>query len=187
MTGEELVKICSDCGAEYSPQAEVCADCGGTLISPRDYEARQVPLAQEEEKVLVREGPVRYLEELARHMNRKGIRSTVRYHGAVPGRCSPVVLFGLYVTTADEAVAKEVDREYWLRGAPENACSFQYTEQELEGQCPACSCALPKGAAECPECGLAVGMKEDVVTCPDCDAVVDDDIDKCPNCGAEFE
>lgn len=80
-----------------------------------------------------------------------------------------------------------MDRAHWLKGAPEHAESFRYEGQELAGVCPACSTKLPANAAECPECGLAVGFEEDVVLCPDCDAEVGDEVTRCPNCGAEFE
>jgi predicted amidophosphoribosyltransferase len=185
---EEPVKVCSTCGAEYSLRAESCADCGGKLVSPEDYEERFEPLANEEEVVLIREGAPRYLKELAQHMTKNGIRASIAFHGGQPGSCpSGGVRFGLYVPKADHDAAKEIDRVQWLQGAPDHATSFEYKEQELQGTCPACETALPKGATECPECGLAVGFDEDAATCPDCDAPVGDDVDKCPNCGAEFE
>jgi predicted amidophosphoribosyltransferase len=184
---EEPIKICSKCGAEYSLRAESCADCGGALVSPEDYEERFEPLTDEEEVVLVREGAPRYLKELAGHMIQQGIRVSLAYHGGGPGACPSGVQFGLYVPKDDLQSAKEIDRMHWLQGAPEHATSFEYKEQELQGTCPACSTTLPKSAAECPECGLAVGFDDDVATCPDCDAPVGDEVDKCPNCGAEFE
>ncbi|UCG53195.1 MAG: hypothetical protein JSW58_06475 [Candidatus Latescibacterota bacterium] len=184
---EEPVKICSSCGAEYSLRAEVCADCGGKLVSPQDFEKRYIPLAEEEEQVLIREGSVGYLQELVEHMKKQGIRAAIRFHGGTPGACPSRTRYGLYVTTADETAAKEVDRNYWLRGAPDHAMSFEYTEQELQGSCPACSCAIPEGSLECPKCGLVVKSDDDVAICPDCDAEVGDEVMRCPNCGAEFE
>lgn len=83
--------------------------------------------------------------------------------------------------------AREIDRRHWLRGAPEEASSFEYKEQELSGVCPACSAKIPQGSAECPECGLVVNPEADMATCPECDAVVGDEVRRCPNCGCEFE
>jgi hypothetical protein len=80
-----------------------------------------------------------------------------------------------------------VDRKYWLRGAPEEAATFQYTEQELGGVCPACATKIPPNAAECPECGLVVNPEAEMAVCPECDAPVGDEVKRCPNCGVEFE
>jgi predicted amidophosphoribosyltransferase len=91
------------------------------------------------------------------------------------------------VTTADETAAKEIDRGHWLRGAPEHASSFSYSEGELQGVCPACSTSIPEGSAECPECGLVVNMEVETAVCPECDGEVDDEVNQCPHCGAEFE
>jgi len=185
---EEPIKICSKCGAEYSPQALMCADCGGKLVWPNEYEKRFVPMEAEEAKALVREGSMRYVKELGRHLEKDGIRSEIRSHGVVPGACpTPNTRWGLYVPVADEAAAKEIDRKYWLHGAPEHAASFKYEEQELQGVCPACSHTLPEKAVECPECGLVVSADGEISTCPACNAEVGDEVDKCPKCGAEFE
>ena len=183
---EEPIKICSDCGAEYSHTAETCADCGGKLVPRQDYEKRFVPLAEEEEQILIRESSIAYLRELMEHMRKTGIRAKIRFH-CQSGTCPSGTRYGLYVTTADETAAREIDRTYWLRGAPDHASSFTYAEQELRGVCPACSCTIPQGSAECPECGLVVKSDEEVATCPDCGAEVGDDVMRCPNCGAEFE
>jgi predicted amidophosphoribosyltransferase len=82
---EEPIKICSNCGAEYSPEALVCADCGGNLVfSQRHGEASAPPAAQEAE-ILVREGPGDYLEELGRLLKTRGIGHEIRFHGCAPG------------------------------------------------------------------------------------------------------
>lgn len=189
---QEPIKICSSCGAEYSLEAQVCADCGGKLLFPEEYEKFFEPLAEEEERVLVREAPFGYLKELLERLTKKGLRADILFHPQPPGTCSPKgcaprTVFGLYVTKPDETEAKEIDRVHWLQGAPEDASSFRYTEQELQGICPACSSRIPEGAAECPECGLVVGFVEEVAACPECDAEVGDEVKRCPNCGAEFE
>ena len=190
---ENPIKICSKCGAEYSLEAQVCADCGGRLVFPQSYEKRFEAPAEEEEQILIREATFGYLKELLEHMTKKGIRAGIRFHAQVPRGCSPKscgasqALYGLYVAKTDETDAKEVDRAHWLQGAPEHALSFEYTESELKGVCPACSSRLPEKAIECPECGLVVGSVEETATCPDCGVEVEDDAARCPKCGAEFE
>lgn len=91
------------------------------------------------------------------------------------------------MTNDNAATARELDRRHWLRGAPEEATSFEYAEQELAGVCPACSTKIPEGSAECPECGLVVNPEANMSTCPDCDTPVGDEVSRCPKCGAEFE
>jgi ribosomal protein L40E len=189
---EPPIKICSKCGEEYDIDAQVCAECGGTLVFPQDFEKRYEPPASEEEVVLIREGTFGYLKELVEHLTKNGIRSGIRLHGQAPGscpstRCIPQGVFGLYVAKTDEAAAREIDRAHWLQGAPEQATSFEYTESERKGICPACSARLPEKAIECPECGLVVGSAEEGAVCPDCGAEVADDASVCPKCGAEFE
>ena len=186
------IKICPKCGEEYDIEAQVCAECGGALAFPQDYEQRYEPPAPEVEVVLIREASFGYLKELLEHLAKKGIWAGVRSHGQAPSSCStrkcaPQPIFGLYVAKTDEAAAQEVDRAHWLQGAPEEGASFTYTESELQGVCPACSTRLPDKAIECPECGLAVGLSEEPATCPDCGTEVADDAARCPKCGAEFE
>ena len=82
---EEPIKICSSCGGEYSLEALTCADCGGKLVSPHEYEKRSVPLEQEEAEILVRQGSVGYLRELGKLLKKNGIQTDIRFHGCPPG------------------------------------------------------------------------------------------------------
>lgn len=82
---EEPIKICSSCGAEYSLEAMTCADCGGKLVFPQEYEKLSVPLEEAEEKILIRQGSVGHLRELAALLQKNGIRSAIRFHGCPPG------------------------------------------------------------------------------------------------------
>ena len=82
---EEPIKICSSCGAEYSLEAVTCADCGGNLVFPQEYEKRSVPLEEAEEGILIRQGSVGYLRELGELLKKSGIRSAIRFHGCAPG------------------------------------------------------------------------------------------------------
>jgi ribosomal protein L40E len=82
---EEPIKICSSCGAEYSLEAVTCADCGGNLVFPQEYERRSVPLEEAEEAILIRQGSVDYLRELGELLQKNGIRAAIRFHGCPPG------------------------------------------------------------------------------------------------------
>jgi hypothetical protein len=82
---EEPIKICSNCGEEYSPEAFTCVECGGTLVLPQEYEKRSVPLEEEEARVLIRQGSVSYLRELSALLKKNGIRTDIQFHGCPPG------------------------------------------------------------------------------------------------------
>ena len=73
------------------------------------------------------------------------------------------------MTTEDENAANEIDRNHWLRGAPEHAADFQYDQQAAAGVCPACSTPVPANTAECPECGLLVNPEAEKAICPECE------------------
>ena len=82
---EEPIKICSKCGEEYSLEALTCAECGGALVFPQEYEKRSVPLEEEEAQVLIRQGSVSYLRELSELLRKNGIRTDIQFHGCPPG------------------------------------------------------------------------------------------------------
>lgn len=185
---QEPVKVCSKCGEEYSPEAMVCVECGGRLVMEEEYERMRVPLTGEEEQlVCVREDGYRYLDELRQRMKTDGVRSAIHLHSDSCRAGSCQMLYGLYVKPEDENKAKEIIHAHWLKGAPEQASSFEYKEQELSGICPACSTAIPENSAECPECGLVVKAVEEASECPTCGAEVGDEVDECPKCGEKFE
>ena len=89
------IKICSKCGGEYSVEAQACADCGGALVFPQDYEKHYEAPVEEEAFVLVREAPFGYLKELLEHLTKKGVCSGIRFHTQEEGSCSPSHLWGV--------------------------------------------------------------------------------------------
>jgi hypothetical protein len=184
---QEPIKTCPKCGGEYAPHGLVCADCGGPLVASLKREAAKPsqPLGEGDEGALVREGRLEYLKDLSRILSGENIRSFV-CPISDPKACAGATVYGLFVSPEDVDAAKELDRALWLKGAPEHASSYRYTEQELAGKCPACGTALPDAGGECPECGLTVG-NVDWAECPTCNTDVPADAEKCPNCGAEFE
>jgi predicted amidophosphoribosyltransferase len=182
---QEPVKTCPKCGGEYAPHGLVCADCGGALVVKREVTEPSQPTGKEEESVLLREGRLDYLKDLSRLLSKERIGSLV-VPRSDPKACAGATVYGLLVSPGNVDAAREIDRALWLKGAPEHASSYRYTEQELGGTCPACGTALPEQSPECPECGLAVGSVESA-ECPACDTDVPADAEKCPNCGAEFE
>jgi ribosomal protein L40E len=82
---EDPIKICSSCGAEYSVDAVICADCGGKLVFAKEYEKRSIPLEEGQAAILIRQEMMGYLTELGELLNKDGIRSLIRFHGCEPG------------------------------------------------------------------------------------------------------
>ena len=82
---EQPVKICVYCGAEYSIDAQSCADCGGPLEFPGGDSKRTAPIEEGEAVVLVRQGAVGYLRELEQLLMKAGISTGIRFHGSAPG------------------------------------------------------------------------------------------------------
>jgi hypothetical protein len=80
---ENDYKVCSKCGEEYALEALTCAECGGALVFPSQYEPP--PLEEDEADVLVRQSQVNYLRELAGLLQKNRIRSAIRFHGCPPG------------------------------------------------------------------------------------------------------
>ena len=186
MMQDDPVKICSKCGEEYSLEAQVCVECGGKLVFEHEYEKRFVPLDETDQMVCVREDKVAYLEELSEVMARNGLRTFIKLHGCAPGGGACGTRYGLYVAPADEAAAKQLINQHWLKDAPEHASAYEYQEQELKGLCPACSAPIPEDSGECPECGLVVKAEEEVFVCPTCDGEVGEQDKTCPHCGEKL-
>jgi ribosomal protein L40E len=193
------IKICPKCGAEYTVDALICADCDVQLVLAQEGDKKPiVPITEDEELVCIREDQVNYLREVSEHINQAGLPTFIRFLHEVPKRGPAGSVYGLFVRPDDAEAAKEIVRVHWLQGAPEDAASYEYKEQELAGVCPACSTPVPEESAECPNCGLVVKAREEIIgpgdeeevdgyVCPSCGTEVDEDATKCPNCRAEFE
>lgn len=143
-----LYKVCRDCGEEYRPEIERCADCGGELdlasddgsIPPPAQEDDEAPQATLTDGVpLTRVDRAASLRPLADALAGASIPFGVRSgpHG-----------FELLVAPDDLDRAAELV-------APHLGLS------PVEGpptHCPACEEALPAGTTECPSCGLGLGL-----------------------------
>ena len=55
-------------------------------------------------------------------------------------------------------------------------------------ECPKCSTEISQDSKFCPECGIELERKEEVVyQCPKCSTEISQDSKFCPECGIEFE
>jgi ribosomal protein L40E len=139
------VRVCRDCGEEFRPEASVCSDCGGVLEdrddTPAAPEAEARPggplVATRPDLVAVAEGAeASEVESSARLLGEAGIAFAVS--GAIHQ-------FRVLVEPGDVARARSV---LGLDAVAGDGAQLS--------ACPACGASLVPGAAECPECGLAL-------------------------------
>ena len=155
-------KICPDCETEYLPHIEKCADCGVTLILHEEYRSVQEEKKRLAEKavrnaVVVREGDLKWLDELCNVLIDAGIPCTVTSDsGCNKGRCGDK--WQLIVSKEDVERAKERIEEYFMEMHPEIRASNELVSQ---GKCPACGFPVHAGANECPDCGLMLVIIEE--------------------------
>jgi len=155
-------KICPDCETEYLPHIEKCADCGVTLILHEEYRSVQEEKKRLAEKavrnaVVVREGDLKWLDELCNVLIDAGIPCTVTSDsGCKKGSCRDE--WQLIVSKEDVERAKERIEEYFMEMHPEIRASNELVSQ---GKCPACGSPVHAGANECPDCGLMLVIIEE--------------------------
>ncbi len=154
-------KICPDCGTEYLPQIERCADCGTILLLPEERERaeeerkRLIGRAVENE-VVIREGDLGWMRELHGVLIGSGIRCKVRSDADCKGSCRGKC--GLVVSPGDVERAQERIEEYFAEMHPEIRTSKELLSG---GKCPACGSPVPSGQNECPDCGLTLVIVEE--------------------------
>jgi predicted amidophosphoribosyltransferase len=165
-----LVKHCPDCGEEYLPHIETCADCGATLVTRDDAS----PLAEDGPPSLP-EGDYRHLLASDSAMELDPLVSRLAAAG-VPARVEVGQrgrVFELKVRDEDRERARDLLADNLGEAAAGEAALERHFDAErgTYNACPACESALPPGAPECPECGLLLA----------------DDGTLCRSCGAELE
>jgi hypothetical protein len=160
------VRICRDCGEEYRPEIAVCADCGGELEDVTDFGAHESsPRAPESERIpppdlsghrsVFQTREPRELVPAAEALREAGLAFRM-VETRVQGEERRSTL-SLYVREEDAPSALRLLAP--LHG-PEAAAYAERSSAletgEGDARCPACETALPPGAPECPECGLAL-------------------------------
>ena len=147
-------KICPDCGTEYLPHIERCADCGTVLLLPEELEKaleekRRLMEQAVENEVAVREGDLNWMRELYSVLIDSGIPCAVRSDSGCKKSCRGTCR--LVVARDDVERAQERIEEYFMEMHPEIRAS---RELAGEGRCPACGSPVGAGERECPDCGL---------------------------------
>jgi hypothetical protein len=175
------VRVCVECGEEYRPEIAVCADCGGALEDRHDDAALPEAPAS---------APGAHVDPDA-----EGFTDSVLAADAVSGLTAAADRLaadgiGFRIRPAGRRGRDgELAAGYRLLVAPEDredalgALGLLAPERSGEDarQCPACEAAIPAGAIECPECGLAAGDDPNQATCATCGRWLDGP--GCPECG----
>jgi uncharacterized OB-fold protein len=157
-----LNKICPDCETEYLPHIEKCADCGTVLLLHEEYsrvreEKKQLAEKAVRNAVMLREGDLKWLDELCNVLLDAGISCSVTSDdGCNKGRCGDN--WQLIASKEDVERAEERIEEYFMEMHPEIRASNELVSQ---GKCPACGSLVRADANECPDCGLTLVIIEE--------------------------
>jgi predicted amidophosphoribosyltransferase len=192
---EPAFKVCPECGGEYRPEIERCADCGILLVEPAEDdlsndEEGDADDRRDDGEDLPAELAAFSFPEPPRHELPASDDLVCLY-------CAHFSFLGELSAALDGAgIAHRIERGPYER-LKERACLYlrpmdcdtaerlmKEAGDEAPGEeraCPACGAALPHRAANCPACGL--GLYEPEVACPHCGAIVASWSAGCPNCG----
>lgn len=150
MLDQEPVKVCPECGGEYRPEIERCADCGVPLVHPEEIAARDArELRASPALVAVFRGPIALARALAADLDGKGISYRIdRKLARAEGQLT------VLVRRMDVAVAEALAEAFHQDGEP--------AVLPLRREAPSFKV--------CPECGGEYRL--DIERCADCEVVL---------------
>lgn len=155
------MRVCPECGEEYLPTVDRCADCRVALVAagvePVAVAPRELPPASQ--LVCLRTASLGFAQGLSDLLSEAGITHRLEAdptsrEGEHNARRPDSLPFGVFVREQDLAAAREVDREFMRRQFPD--VSEEPSAGAAGEGCPACGAAVAADAVECPECGLAL-------------------------------
>ncbi|MBI5635137.1 MAG: hypothetical protein HZA15_16840 [Nitrospirae bacterium] len=155
-------KICPECGAEYLPHIEKCADCGVIVLSAEECMKAQEQRKRTEEtlvdsSVKVMEGDLSWMSELRTVLLNAGIPCKLHSEVACRKGCCGDTL-QLKVSPEDLERSRQAIEEYLMELDPD----LKMVKEMLgQGKCPACGSAIGCDARECPDCGLPLIIVEE--------------------------
>jgi RNA polymerase subunit RPABC4/transcription elongation factor Spt4 len=195
-------KVCRQCGGEYRPEIERCADCGGELEARYDdghggvmparapapgHAATAGELGEPSADRLPQGESTVYsgraaadLKPLAERLIE--VEIPFRFVCHRPTSATAPARFELLVGNDNRAHAFEVVAPL-LDADPEALVAVERAFDAEAGyrSCPACGQTLTSGAAQCPACALA--LRAEARTCKWCGELVEPDAERCPRCG----
>lgn len=156
------IKICPECSTEYFPHIEKCADCGAVLLLPEENERVQEERKRLKDRalenpVMLREGDLKWLDELYNVLIDSGIPCVVNTDAGCNKKCCGDTC-RLLVSSPDAERAHERIEDYCMEVHPEIRASRELAGQ---GKCPACGSPVRTDAVECPDCGLKLLIVEE--------------------------
>lgn len=151
-------KICPDCGEEYVHSAVTCVHCEVALVHAEEAHSapsQELPPASELSPIrIASSGWALALSEL---LVEAGIphRVEVVSEDAAGRRGSGPGPYGVYVRSEDAERARTLDTRHLEREIPDLPEGWEGSPAGED--CPACGASVADDAAECPDCGLALG------------------------------
>ncbi len=149
-------KVCPSCAEEYVHSVSRCVHCDVDLVAADALPAAPPSdLPPASELTAIRFASAGWALALSERLVEEAIAHRVEpASGDAPeaGRAGP---YGVYVRAEDEARARAIDAEQLGREIPDLPDDWEGAAAAAEG-CPACGAAVPEGAGECPDCGLAL-------------------------------
>jgi hypothetical protein len=154
-------RICPQCGCEYLPHIERCADCHSPLLLYEEYKATEEEkkrVAQQfiENAAVVGEGDLKWITELRNLLIESGIPCALARDEECRSGCRDK--FSLVTSREKLDQARERIEEYFAEMHPEIRAS---RELESQGKCPACGSGVGDGTMECGDCGLPLIIIEE--------------------------
>ena len=157
------VKICPECGDEYTLQAMECADCRVALVMAHEIESEVTPenFPPTSELECVRIGPIAWTRALSSSLENAQLPHRVEPDtrseaegGLSSGEFDGADVFGTWVRPSDVAAATEIDKIVFAHVHGQEADAPSAADDET---CPACQSPIAVDDLECSDCGLNFG------------------------------
>ena len=149
---DDDVKLCPECEAEFFAHITECNRCEVPLVSPE--ELRKGPVRKAEgELVMVMQGSLDSMKEIAYGLKTREIKSTILNIGETGKSCSGGD-YGLFVHQSIAREAVEAAGKIHNKLYPEIA---ELEESYRKGEGPACGADVRNAPGVCNDCGLHLG------------------------------
>jgi hypothetical protein len=151
---QDLIKVCPECGGEFRPDVERCADCEVPLVHPEEIaarNARELPVAAGLAAVCT--DSIAEVRGLAAELNRRSVRYRIDRR-----RARSDGLLTLYVRWQDRKAAEAVAEDLGLGEAADDNREETAGVREMPGYkvCPDCGGEYRLDIERCADCGTVL-------------------------------